>query len=167
MSIERYDILCHHSSMENNAVGTRIRMARQRIGMTQAQLGSMLKVSTRTIVRIENGETIIDVARLEQIASLLKTSTNYLLGKTDNPSFEENEQEHHKSQAALDLEVMIRDLSSKNPDLGVLFRDTRENWDDFSEKELQAIADGLAFVFGKTTAEQEKRLKKEGRFGRL
>jgi transcriptional regulator with XRE-family HTH domain len=67
-------------------VGTRIRQARARIGMTQAQLGEKLLLSTRTIVRIENGETGMDVGRVDRLASLLETSTIYLLGETDDPS---------------------------------------------------------------------------------
>jgi transcriptional regulator with XRE-family HTH domain len=91
MPIVSNDPLCHAHFMKNrdyagkNIVGMRIRQARARIGMTQAQLGERLKLSTRTIVRIENGESGMDVERVDKLASLLETSTLYLLGEVDDP----------------------------------------------------------------------------------
>jgi transcriptional regulator with XRE-family HTH domain len=71
--------------MGKDTIGTRIKLARERANMTQAQLGAELKLSTRTIVRIETGESGFDVERIEKIASTLNTSTMYLLSETDDP----------------------------------------------------------------------------------
>ena len=71
--------------MLKESIGERIRTARIRSNMTQAQLAEKLGLSTRTIVRIENGESCIDVERIHEVASLLNTRPSYLLGETDDP----------------------------------------------------------------------------------
>lgn len=142
-------------------LGANIKKKREDAGLSQKALAELTGFFSQTVGRWEREEQTPNALDLKKIALALNTTTTALL--------EEVEEEAGKpqSQAAQDFEIMIRDLAQKNPDLAVLFRDTRENWDEFSDRELQAIADGLAFVFGKTTAEQEKRMKKEGRFGRL
>jgi transcriptional regulator with XRE-family HTH domain len=68
-------------------LGERIRKARIRYGMSQAELSRRIKVSLTTMNKIESGETPDPRAsRIKQIADVLKVSADYLLGRTDEDS---------------------------------------------------------------------------------
>ena len=65
---------------DKNVVGTRIKDARRRRGMTQGSLAECLDYATeRQLQRIENGETSCSVDKLMEIAQILEVSTDYIL----------------------------------------------------------------------------------------
>lgn len=63
--------------------GQRLKQLRERLGLTQDELGAMVKVSGRTIMRYEQ-ETPEDDT-LKSLATTLNVSADYLLGLTDDP----------------------------------------------------------------------------------
>lgn len=65
--------------------GERFRMARNKRGLTQEQLGDLVHVSDATINRYENEKSDPDTKMLGQLAAELATTTDYLLGLTDDP----------------------------------------------------------------------------------
>jgi len=68
-------------------LGERIRRARLRYGMSQAELARRIKVSLNTMNKIEAGETPDPRAsRIKAIADVLGVSADYLLGREDEPS---------------------------------------------------------------------------------
>lgn len=58
----------------------------QKNEFSQQDLANVMGLAQQHISRYERGERIPDSTMLEKIADALKTSTDYLLGRTDNPS---------------------------------------------------------------------------------
>jgi len=66
-------------------LGARIRRARMRDGMSQAELARRIGISTQGMNLIETGNTPDPAAsRVREIARVLRVSADYLLGLHDN-----------------------------------------------------------------------------------
>ncbi|MBQ9211196.1 MAG: helix-turn-helix transcriptional regulator [Clostridia bacterium] len=63
----------------------RLRDLREDYDMTQTTLADLLHVKQNTYSQYENGQRQIPIEVLIQLASIFKTSTDYLLGITDDP----------------------------------------------------------------------------------
>ena len=61
-----------------------LKMMRKECGFTQKNFADALNISQQCYSDYENERTNPDIATLIQIADLLKTSTDYLLGRTDD-----------------------------------------------------------------------------------
>ena len=71
----------------SETLAERIRKTRLAYGMSQAELARRIKVSLNTMNKIEAGDTPDPRAsRIRAIADVLRVSTDYLLGKKDDPS---------------------------------------------------------------------------------
>ena len=68
-------------------LGRRFRTARKRARLTQTQLAKQIQegYDPSTISNIETGKTLIRIEALADAANALNVSTDYLLGRTDNP----------------------------------------------------------------------------------
>ncbi len=71
-------------------VGTRINSALARCGMLQKELAKELGVTDNTISYYCNGARAPQLEQLPRIAETLNTTTDYLLGLTDDPSQEKS-----------------------------------------------------------------------------
>jgi transcriptional regulator with XRE-family HTH domain len=58
-------------------VGSRVRMRRLLVGMTQEKLGSLLGLTFQQVQKYEKGSNRIGASRLQQIADALKVRTSY------------------------------------------------------------------------------------------
>ena len=68
----------------HETLGTRVRRARIRYGMSQAELARRIGISTQGMNLIEAGKTPDPAAsRVREIARVLRVSADYLLGLTD------------------------------------------------------------------------------------
>lgn len=68
-------------------IGSRIKQAREEIGLSQAELGKILGWSDANISRIEKGITGITIPDLERVAGILNKPVSWFLGnKTPVPS---------------------------------------------------------------------------------
>lgn len=67
-------------------LGQRIKKLREGKGLSQGELGKLVNVGNTTISQWENDKRIPDLATLDKLANVLKTSSDYLLGRTDDPS---------------------------------------------------------------------------------
>ena len=68
----------------SESLGDRIRNARTRYGMSQAELARRIGISTTSMNQIESGETPDPRAsRIKAIADVLRVSADYLLGRED------------------------------------------------------------------------------------
>ena len=66
------------------SLGDRIRKARERYGMSQSELARRIKVSKQTMYQIESNKTPDPGAlKVKAIADVLRVSTDYLLGRTN------------------------------------------------------------------------------------
>lgn len=67
-----------------STIGSRIRFARESLGITQEQLGKNCGTTKQTIFKYENDiVTNIPMDRIEAIAACLRTTPSYLLGWSD------------------------------------------------------------------------------------
>lgn len=107
-----------HLRPENEAVspkiGDRIYERRDALGLTLEDVAVELGVNRSTVKRYESGETTrIPLSRIRQLAGILKTTPEYLLGLDDRqdeiPAFDE------------DVIVMARVLQSVPPEKRELF----------------------------------------------
>lgn len=60
-------------------IGSRIRLQREGLGLTQEQLGEACDLSTSFVGHIERGSRKLSVESLYKIADVLNVSTDYLL----------------------------------------------------------------------------------------
>ncbi len=63
----------------------RIRELRKRLRLTQETLASLVGVSRSAVISWEKGSYFPEGENLSNLATILETSTDYLLGKTDDP----------------------------------------------------------------------------------
>jgi transcriptional regulator with XRE-family HTH domain len=63
----------------------RLRSLRESKDLTQSALGEILNVSKQTISNYENGVSSPDQDSLSRLADYFNVSTDYLLGRTDDP----------------------------------------------------------------------------------
>ena len=66
--------------------GERLRIARQSQGLTQQQLAELIGVSRSTVAMWETGEHQPDLDTVSKLATILKVSVDFLLGKTEDPT---------------------------------------------------------------------------------
>lgn len=66
-------------------IGERIKLERERRGWTQAKLADMLNIKIGTLSGYERNYRQPDLTMLEKIAAAFGVSTDYLLGRTDDP----------------------------------------------------------------------------------
>lgn len=71
-------------------IGERIRELRKRMGQSQEELAYAIGMSTNTIARWERGELVPRGTSLAKIARVLNTTSNYLLGETNDSSLSQN-----------------------------------------------------------------------------
>ena len=145
--------------------GRKIRKLRREKNMNQQDLADVLGLNLNTISHWENQEfPFRDERKLSQLAEALGTTAGTLRGDEAGPDPAENDPCVHR--ATLDLEVIMKDLVYKYPDLAIGFRDTRENWEALPEDDKRSIADALMLAFG-PEGHVPMRLKTEGRYGQV
>ena len=72
--------------MNKKIIGSRIKQLREKTGLSQAKLAKVLGgVSQPVIARYETGNCFPSYPVLIKIADYFNVSTDYLLGRTDNP----------------------------------------------------------------------------------
>jgi len=72
--------------MSAQLVPERLKAARERLGITMAEASRKLNLSKIGYCRYEYGERTPSIQTLEVIAQCFKTSVEYLVGASDNPS---------------------------------------------------------------------------------
>lgn len=68
---------------QKNLSGNRIKEARLKLGLSQAQLAERLGVTLRAFGNWERGDTLINVENLIKLSTLLNLSSDYILGISD------------------------------------------------------------------------------------
>jgi transcriptional regulator with XRE-family HTH domain len=79
-SKKRQDKRPRASTPIDKEIGLRIRAMRTDIGMSQEELGTVMKVSFQQVQKYEKGVNRISAARLIQISNALNTTPHHLLG---------------------------------------------------------------------------------------
>ena len=65
------------------SIGERIKTAREKLGLTQNQLGELIETDGNTISRWERGIAEIKAEAVSKIATVLKTPVAYIMGEED------------------------------------------------------------------------------------
>ncbi|WP_353856468.1 helix-turn-helix transcriptional regulator [Bacillus sp. Bos-x628] len=111
----------------------RLKSVRKNKGLTQEELAKRVKTTKGTISNYENGHSTPSNEMLKDLADALDTTTDYLLGRTDNIN-------EHTS------EFFIND-----PDLQIAFKEAS----DFSEEARRQTIDFIKYI--------KEKEKKKGR----
>lgn len=72
--------------MESNVITTRLKARREALGLSQIELARVVGVERGSIWSWESGGKIPRQPTLLRLASALQTTTDYLLGATDDPT---------------------------------------------------------------------------------
>jgi len=73
-------------SFDYKIIGSRIKSARERRGLTQEKLAEELEVSNVFISKIERGKTPISLDRLSELCHVLEESPEYILNGANRSS---------------------------------------------------------------------------------
>jgi repressor LexA len=74
------------SMMRREILGERVRRLRMARGLSQTELAAQVAIPLPNLNRIERGRQSIYVERLADLAQVLETTADYLLGLTDEPA---------------------------------------------------------------------------------
>lgn len=105
------------------SVGNRIKELRMKRGFMQFDMAERLKMGRANYSHIENNRVSPSGEDLEKIADILNVTTDYLLGRTDDPS--------RKSLSKI-----------KNPDIRAISRASEKMTDEQAEQ-LRKVAEAL------------------------
>lgn len=72
------------AEVSGKAVGARVKAARERLGYNQARLSTEASITPAAISQIESGDRVPSTPVLRKLASVLKVSTDFLLGASDD-----------------------------------------------------------------------------------
>jgi len=70
----------------SSVLGIRLRMSREAKQLTQVQVKSLTNIHNKTLSGYEKGVSEPDIDTLITLANLYKTSVDYLVGNTDEPT---------------------------------------------------------------------------------
>lgn len=132
--------------------GKRLKMARIAAGLSQAELAKRLGVSTPTVSNREIGAT--------QVTDEIMRATAIALGLEENELFDplvcESPTSQTRSQAAQDLEELVRALASKDPDLVTQFRIASERINSLSDDDKAFLANMFRLALGRISKQEVK-----------
>lgn len=112
-------------------IGKRIVTLREARNWTQRELAKRMNINVSVMNRIESGDRPIKDHELDKLATVLNVTTDYLLGRSDNPKLTEEEAftAFHNDPS---LERWYKELpKSKEEDL----RRLKRIWEAFKEEE--------------------------------
>ena len=69
-------------------IGNFLKELRKENGKTQEEIAEMFGVSSRSVSRWENGNTMPDLGILVELADFYNVSIDYILCRTDNPNIQ-------------------------------------------------------------------------------
>lgn len=98
-----------------STLGDRIKKLRDRENIQQNDFAKKIGVSNVVLSRYESGERKPDYDTLDKIADYFQVSTDYLLGRTDSPNYEQNDNDQ--------LKYYIDKINKEFPDSDLMFKD--------------------------------------------
>lgn len=70
---------------EQEAVGQRLRSARETLGLTQEDVAGALRIQRTSVIAIEAGKRNVSALELRRLARLYRRSVSWLLGEEPDP----------------------------------------------------------------------------------
>jgi transcriptional regulator with XRE-family HTH domain len=124
----------------------RLKELRSKKEISQRDLAKLLKLSPSTIAMYETGQREPDAETLKKIADFFNTTTDYLLGRTDDPN---------PPEKTIDDEIMSI-MRAMGPDVAIMFYDLKGMTDDEKEN-LKIFLQGLKARRKKQRDEKENK----------
>ncbi|MED0758306.1 helix-turn-helix transcriptional regulator [Aneurinibacillus thermoaerophilus] len=118
-------------------LGQRIKQRRKERKMTQAQVAKELGIDNTTVSKWESDTYQPDAENLKKLANLLLTTTDYLTGRTNDPSPKESDKK-----------------------MNLFFYDGLEGYEDLSPEEQEAFREHM-YEEARQAIELVKKLKKK------
>lgn len=113
-------------------LGKRLKKLRTDKKLTQEELGKKINVTKVSISGYENGNRTPDTETLQRIADIFDVSTDYLLGRTENP----------ESSSSNEGKVFFMSkIATEFPDIDLMFRDM----ESMSAEEMKEVYDYIKF----------------------
>ena len=121
-----------------NIIGSRIKILREQSGLNQKELASKLQIANSTMSQYESGQRIPSDDLKLKIAELFNVSTDYLLGRTNDPlpvrDVSQDLHDEHDYNKELDAFLSDDEMSS-------MFYDYK-NWSEEEKRNLLNILKG-------------------------
>lgn len=128
-----------------NNIGQRIINLREKRNWSQRELARRVGLNASVMNRIELGERPIKDYELDKIASVLETTTDYLLGRTDNPN--------PPSKEFNPLDEINKLLKKYDIDQSGFF--DIEKWKAMGPEEIKQLEDYFEFITSKAKKRKE------------
>lgn len=100
-------------------IAERLKLARKRQKITQEKLAELANTTKSTISNYENSYSSPSADMILTLAEVLNTTTDYLLGRTDQPDIENAEKKYNSIDEIVkdkDMHQWLFDLIEKNPE---------------------------------------------------
>jgi HTH-type transcriptional regulator, competence development regulator len=123
-------------------LGDRLRRLRLEKKLTQEELGKKINVTKVSISGYENGNRTPDTETLQKLADFFNVTTDYLLGRTDNPNPPESDDKELGTLAKINQ--LIKDYG-----IGQMGFFDIEKWKSLSEEEIEEIIKHFEWVVHK------------------
>jgi transcriptional regulator with XRE-family HTH domain len=107
--------------------GKRLSQLRKSHKLSQYDLADRLSFSRGQIANYEQGQRQPDYETLQKLADFFDVSTDYLLGRTNDPS----------SSSEVDELDEIKKIINDNPRIGIFFKDLLEHPEESREEILE------------------------------
>lgn len=109
--------------MKKLNIGKRIINLREKRGWSQRELAKRVNLNPSVMNRIESNERPIKDSELIKLADVLEVSTDYLLGRTNNPEPSTSQTDEEEFQAF-----------ANNPELNVFYKELPESDEEAVER---------------------------------
>ena len=93
--------------------GDRLKRLRKERKLTQTELGNIINVTKVSISGYENGDRTPDTDNLRRLADFFGVTTDYLLGRSDDPNLTEKEDNNKIMVNENELMNLIKDSQLK------------------------------------------------------
>jgi len=109
----------------------RLKYHRKRKGFTQQNMADFLSISRQGYGKYEKGESEPDHNTTKKLAAYFEVTTDYLLGKTDEPHVTEGDKK----------DAIIERIKTEFPDADLMFNDLAS----FTADDMQDVYDFIKF----------------------
>lgn len=125
---------------KNDIFGKRLRILRDKKDMNQEDIAIAIGISRASYSHYENNRVEPDMELIREIANYHKVDSDYLLGITDNPK-SNNENEF---DSLAEIKEIVEDLGIED-----LFFHNINDWKNLSSESVEEIKNHMKYIFHK------------------
>ena len=117
--------------------GERLKRLRKEKKLTQTELGKIINVTKVSISGYESGDRTPDTDNLRRLSDFFGVSSDYLLGRTDNP----NQIDYINSNEEDEKIMLIKRITRDFPEVDLMFDDMKS----FTAEDMKDLYDYVKF----------------------